>query len=201
MPYSRQDRRTNIGDSFGLKIFADMLNRFDIDKIITFDIHSKESLEFFKSEIINLTPDILFAEPLKQHDLEDVIVLATDLGGEDRAKLVSDLIGCPYFVPMKKRDGNMVEHSLDEAKSLKGKNIIIVDDIIDSGKTILSLLDILQANSIFIYATHIISETGIKLIEQNKSVKKIYISTELDRPSSDKVEWVDCSKIISVQYL
>ena len=112
MPYSRQDKRKNSSESLGLKVFADILNNFNIDKIITFDLHAEISSKFFKSAIINITPDIIFSEYLKCYKNSQTIVLATDEGGRSRAKKVAEIINCEYIIPVKIRSNNSLEHYL-----------------------------------------------------------------------------------------
>jgi ribose-phosphate pyrophosphokinase len=181
MPYSRQDIRNNIGESLGLKAFADILNNFNIDKIITFDLHSQISEKFFKSEIINITPDVIFSEYLKCYKESQTIVLATDEGGRSRAKKVAEIINCEYIVPVKIRSNNSLEHYF--LQEINKPNIIIVDDIIDSGKTMSNLikeLEIKGVKSIDIYATHILKPESIGDLAENELVKRIYSSTQLE---------------------
>ena len=197
MPYSRQDIRRNIGDSLGLKAFADILNNFNIDKIITFDLHSEISSKFFKSPIINITPDIIFSEYLKCYKESQIIVLGTDEGGRSRAKKVAEIINCEYIIPIKIRSNNSLEHYLPQ--EINKPNIVIVDDIIDSGKTMSNLikeLEIKGVKSIDIYATHILKPESIRGLAENDLVKKIYSSTQLENLNTKITSCDICKKLL-----
>jgi ribose-phosphate pyrophosphokinase len=181
MPYSRQDKRVRVGDSLGIKVIADILNSFNINKIITFDLHSTNSIDFFKAQIINLTPDIIFFEQLKKHSPQDTIVIAPDQGSLNRAKAVAKIIGCDVISTTKKRFNDSIDHQLEV--EIKKDNIVIIDDIIDSGKTIASLIKQIKTNdikSIYIYTTHILNPYSISSLLDNNLVKKIYTTTEIE---------------------
>ena len=176
MPYSRQDKREN-SKSFGLKIFASMINNYQIKEIITFDLHNIASASLFNARLRNITPDILF-DNLIEYDPTD-IVISTDQGGKARANKMADTLGLDAFYPKKNRSQDGITHSIDF--NVKDKNIIIVDDIIDGGSTIKSLINLLQkkgAQSVSIVATHIIFYNKIIHLLKSDFINKVYTSTD-----------------------
>ena len=175
MPYARQNKRVG-NKSFGLKIFASMINNYQIKEIITFDLHNTESASLLNAKLTNITPDILFGD-LIEYQPND-IVIATDQGGKARAKKMANKLGLQAFYPIKHRSQNGISHIIDF--DVKRKNIIIVDDIIDGGRTIKSLIKLLrkkEAKSISIVATHILFYENIKELLMSDLINKIYTST------------------------
>ena len=176
MPYSRQDKRES-NKSFGLRIFASMVNNYQIKEIITFDLHNIESISLFNAKLTNITPDILFADLIEYQPTD--IVISTDQGGKARANSMGDRLGLPAFYPTKYRSQHTLSHMIDF--DVKEKNIIIVDDIIDGGSTITSLLQLLQqqgAKSSSVVATHILFYENIKELLRSDFINKIYTSTD-----------------------
>lgn len=141
MPYSRQDKN-EYGSSYGIELVAQMLSNSGLDSIITVDIHSKESLRLFTIPITNIDVTPLFK------NMNDKTIVFPDEGSRKRYNLSG-------ISMIKKRKETSMEFELSD--DVTGKDCLIVDDIIDTGRTIdLAAQKLISngARSVSVYATH-----------------------------------------------
>lgn len=157
VPYlgcARQDKMEMPYSSVGFEIVIRILNLFDSYRLITFDVHNPKILQAFSGRIINLSTSFIFKEEIDQYKkiTPDALVLAPDLGSYRRIK--NTYPDAAYL--NKTRIGNDIEFS--SQYSFQGKDVILLDDILDSGKTIRGALDFVYqagANSIYAFVTHL----------------------------------------------
>jgi ribose-phosphate pyrophosphokinase len=177
LPLLRQDREFSKNSSIGSKILANILNSYNVKEIITFETHSEASQKFFKSNIINLNCFEGFYNSIKQ-DISSGKwkIISPDDGGIKRAKLFADICKAEYEALKKKRslDGK-ISHSFERNENT---NYIILDDMIDSGRTIISAANILKTpdNKIIILTTHLFNSSTIEKILSESNVHKIICS-------------------------
>lgn len=179
LPYTRQDKYRN-GLSFGAKIFADIVNQFNISEISTYDIHSEYLLQLFKCECRNLSIIPEFISDIKQKFNENTVIIFPDRGSELRFHkfFEKESIKTATISKIRLENGIKMEISAD----LHGKVAIIIDDIIDSGDTIINASKLLIENgavSVCIYATHaVFSGNAISKIEQS-AINTVTISNSV----------------------
>ncbi len=140
MAYARQDKRFLDGEALSFDIVFDLLEAVGVNDTIVIDVHSEESLEQVtskhKMKIHNLTAIFVLAEYMKKNSYDGAYSLSPDIGRKDVVKKASKLMGGGFAFFEKVRDRytdktTMVVKDLD----LKGKNVVIFDDIISSGGT------------------------------------------------------------------
>ncbi|MDX1916926.1 MAG: ribose-phosphate diphosphokinase [Rickettsiaceae bacterium] len=158
IPYLRQDRELRPNSSIGSRSIAKILTYFSINKIYTFDIHSSNAAGFFECGLINMSNNEYFANKLIEHNAcSKALVLAPDMGALERAYILAKSIKATHqYLKKTRKNGQIFTESLSGIE--KYDNIILVDDIIDSGKTILSAIKSCKkyTNNIFICVSHIL---------------------------------------------
>lgn len=198
MGYARQDRSFLDGEVVTMSVISKLFDCFEIKNILTMDIHSIKALSHFKSNISNLTAIPQMAKyAINNLDLNKPIVVSPDQGGTERARLFADMIKSSSFGMRKTRDRNTGEIAIDNDLDLEVANcdIILLDDMISSGGTIMKAVEILKAHNcrrIFVMCVHALSDessidklkkSGIsELISTNsipRSCSKIDLSSEI----------------------
>lgn len=203
MGYARQDRSFLDGEVVTMSLIAKLFDCFGIKDLVTIDIHSLKALSYFQSNIVNLTSIPLLARyALNNLELKNAVVVSPDQGGFNRVKLFADIIKSPSLCMRKVRDRNTGQITIydDLDLDVAGSDIIILDDMISSGGTIMKAIEILKKNKsgrIIVMCVHALSDesaldklrkTGIfDLISTNsipRSCSKIDLSDEISEKLS-----------------
>ncbi len=149
MGYARQDRKFLEGEIVTVSLIARLLECINVRNLITVDIHSIKSLSYFNLNILNISSiNSLATYAITKLNLVNPIVVSPDIGGISRAKEFSEMIHSNFFALKKIRDrvtGNVVMDKNLQI-DIKDHDIIIIDDMISSGETILKALDLLKKN-------------------------------------------------------
>lgn len=187
--YSRQDRKTQGRQAISAKLVAKLLEVSGANRIITFDIHSEQSQGFFEIPVDILRASGIIAKELKKLKISNAVIVTPDHGGLLRARRLAFNLGdsFPIAVVDKRRTGPNRAESMFILGDVKDKNIIIIDDIIDTGGTILSAIDRLKeagAKDFYVVATHGVFSTlpNQKTPQEKlfaKGVKKIIITNSI----------------------
>jgi ribose-phosphate pyrophosphokinase len=150
MGYARQDRKFLDGEFVTISLIARLLECINVRNLITVNIHSIKALSYFNLKIFNISSIRSLAYYAKtQFDLVDPIVVSPDAGGISRAKEFSEIMNSNFFALNKIRDRISGSVVMDENLEIdiKDHDIIIIDDMISSGETILKALDLLKKKS------------------------------------------------------
>ncbi|MBL1209023.1 ribose-phosphate diphosphokinase [Geminocystis sp. GBBB08] len=169
-PYARQDRVCNQGEALSVKVMADLINNLKCDRIVIVDPHSDVTPALLNNTHIITQADILSQSCLKDELLKDNwALIAPDAGGEKKTQEVAKRLGLPdVFCATKIRDtktGKILSTTFHH--DVKGRKVLIVDDICDGGKTFIELSKLLQqkgAIKICLYITHGIFSKGLDLL-------------------------------------
>lgn len=140
--YGRQDKRFEPGEAISSKVIAKHL-ALGCDEFITVNIHEEKILDFFNIKTKNLNASPLLGEYFKTHNLESPLVIAPDEGALDIAKGTSREIGCSYDYLVKRRIAPGKVEMMPKRIDVKDKDVILVDDMIDSGSTMLEAIKML----------------------------------------------------------
>ena len=204
LPYARQDRHMQPGDSFALKVFASLLNTLAFDKVWVLDPHSEaaaaaiDNLVAIPQERCLLQSETLSAA-LRAGEL---LLAAPDAGALKKIYAVTRAVGATTFATLtKQRDaatGALTGFRLVDG-DVEGKAVLIVDDLCDAGGTFIGSAQVLRdagARSVSLYVTHGLFSKGVgNLLEQG--IDRIYTTSSLARAdiAADKVEVIDIEKI------
>ncbi|MCQ2815255.1 MAG: ribose-phosphate diphosphokinase [Bacilli bacterium] len=206
--YARQERVSWINEPVSCEVVANIIDTTKADRLLTFDLHHNDIENFFRMPLINLSAVTLFAMSAKKYyeskhiDLSNVTIVSPDHGSNKRVDNLTKLLPHTSKVILNKHRPapNKAEHfSIDEAL-VKGKHCLILDDMIDTGGTLISAANLLQkcgSKSIIVMATHSVFSQNCtkKLIAAN--IKKIIVTNSIEKRLSKDVEQLDISPIIA----
>lgn len=215
--YQRQDHVFRDGEAVSLGVIIETLESIGMDRLVTVDLHSIKIPELFSIPIVHLSALPIFVEKIKEIASEqsssifkDTILVSPDMGGIRRIKILSELLGnIPYVSIIKNRDlatGDIVSNRFDTSTSEwknKIKRAIIVDDMISTGRTIVSAIDLLIKNGIkenLVFATHPVFSGDARNILQNSKASKISVTDTIDVPDEKrflKLEVLSVSEMIA----
>jgi ribose-phosphate pyrophosphokinase len=201
LPHSRQERRDNQRTSISSRIIADMVQLMGADRIITLELHTNAIEGFYKIPLDPLSSLKLFIESIQSGNIKNICLCSPDFGGIKRLKEYKKHIDADIAVINKERlKPNQVAH-MEIIGDVKGKNVIIIDDLVDTAGTLCKAADLLMqegAASVRAYCTHgVLSGNALQNIRQSKITHICISDTVNDEVADDKVKIVSCSKLLA----
>ncbi len=178
--YARQDRKAKGRDPITAKLVANLLTIAGATRIMTVDLHAEQVQGFFDIPVDNLWSFPVFLETLKKDGLisEDTVIVSPDVGGVKRARQIAEKVGLPLAILDKRRPKDNVAEILNIIGDVKDKTAIIVDDIVDTARSLVegaSAIKKAGASRVVACITHpVLSAGAIERIEQS-TIEKIYI--------------------------
>ena len=160
MPYfgwARQDRKDRPRVSIGAKLVANLLHAAGCDRVMTTDLHADQIQGFFDFPVDHVYASSVFLPYIHDLKLENLSVAAPDMGGAKRANAYSRLLECPMIICHKSREKANVVGSMTAIGDVEGRNIIILDDMVDTAGTVAKAADMMMqkgALSVRAMATH-----------------------------------------------
>lgn len=189
--YARQDRKAAPRVPITAKLVANLLETAGIDRIVTMDLHAGQIQGFFDVPVDNLYGSIIFRDYIKQKNLPNPIIASPDIGGVSRARYFADQLGFDLVIVDKKREKANVSEVMNIIGDVEGKDVILVDDMIDTAGTMCKAAEVLKkhgAKSVMALGTHpVLSGPAIERIK-NSVLDEIVMTNTI--PLSKK-----CSKI------
>jgi len=201
--YARQDRKTKAREPITAKLVADLLTVAGVDRVVTMDLHAGQIQGYFNIPVDHLSGVPILAEYFKNIVDEDTVIVSPDLGGVTRARNFASLLDLPIAIIEKRRPKANVSEVMNVIGDIKGKNVVIIDDIIDTAGTITKAAQVLKdfgAKSVYACATHaVLSGPAIERIEDSAIERFIItdtIPTIIEREKS-KIEVVSVAPILA----
>lgn len=198
MPYfgwARQDRKDKPRVSIGAKLCANLLSAAGVDRVMTCDLHADQIQGFFDIPVDHIYASKVFIPYLKSLNIENLAIAAPDMGGAKRANAYAKDLACPVIICHKSRERANVVASITAIGDVEGKNVVIVDDMIDTAGTLTKAADILiekGAKSVRACATHaILSGPAYDRINASK-LYEVYVTDTIPLRAAPGV---DTSKI------
>jgi len=189
--YARQDRKDQPRVSITAKLVANLITVAGADRVITMDLHAAQIQGFF-----DIPFDHLYASPiftvLFKDKADNLIVVSPDIGGIKLARSYANKLNADFVVIDKRRAKHNIVEFMTIIGDVKGKNVLLVDDLIDTGGTFVSAVKKLKekgANKIFGIATHpLLSGEAVQNIEKSE-LENLYVtdSIPLKENSSKKI--------------
>jgi ribose-phosphate pyrophosphokinase len=161
--YARQDRKSRPREPISAKLVANMIQAAGVDRVIAFDLHMGQVQGFFDIPTDNIEAMPLLAKHFLDKQLNDVIVISPDIGGTIRARKMAQALNTQLAIIDKRRPRPGEAEVVNVIGDVEGKRAIIMDDIIDSGGTIVhAAARILELGAIEVYAaaTHAVFSDG-----------------------------------------
>jgi ribose-phosphate pyrophosphokinase len=160
MPYfgmARQDRKDKPRVPIGAKLVANMLHAAGCDRVMTCDLHADQIQGFFDFPVDHIYASAVFLPYIKAMNIENLAIAAPDMGGAKRANAYARYLECPVIICHKSREKANVVGSITAIGDVAGKNVVIVDDMIDTAGTLAKAANVLKemgALSVRACATH-----------------------------------------------
>jgi len=155
--YARQDRKTTPRVPITAKLVANLIESAGIDRVATIDLHAGQIQGFFDIPVDNLYGSIVFNDYIKSKHFENAVIGSPDIGGVARARSVAKNLGLDIIIVDKRREKANESEVMNIVGDVKGKDVILVDDIIDTAGTIVKAAQALKNNgakSVMACCTH-----------------------------------------------
>lgn len=169
--YARQDRKAAPRVPITAKLVANLMETAGVDRIVTMDLHAGQIQGFFDVPVDNLYGSIIFRDYIKQKNLPSPIIASPDIGGVSRARYFADQLGLDLVIVDKKREKANVSEVMNIIGDVEGKDVILVDDMIDTAGTMCKAAEVLKkhgAKSVMALGTHpVLSGPAIERIESS----------------------------------
>ncbi|MFO0360340.1 MAG: ribose-phosphate diphosphokinase [Flavobacteriales bacterium] len=180
MPYfgfARQDRKDKPRVAIGAKLVANLLTAAGVHRVITMDLHAEQIQGFFEVPVDHLYASTLFVPMLEQMNIPDLVIAAPDTGGTKRANAYAKILGVDLAICYKQRKvANKVE-SMTVIGDVAGKNVVLIDDMIDTAGTLCKAADMMIENgakSVRAICTHpVLSGPAYERIAESKILELI----------------------------
>ncbi len=177
--YGRQDRKDEPRVPITAKLVANLVTTAGADRVLTIDLHAAQIQGFFDIKVDHLFAAPVFIDYFISKNLKDLVILSPDMGGIRRARAYANRLDASLAVIDKRRTGTNKAEVLNVVGEVKGKQILIVDDMVDTGGTLIAAVKALTekgAQEIYVSATHpILSESAYELIESS-SLKELLVT-------------------------
>ena len=181
--YARQDRKPGPRTPISAKLVANLITRAGADRVLTLDLHAGQIQGFFDIPTDNLFASPVMVRDIKQRfDLAKVIVVSPDVGGVVRARGLAKRINAPLAIVDKRRERPGQSEVANVIGEVDGGICILVDDIVDSGGTLLNAADALLekgASEVYAYISHGVLSGGAVARVNNSSLKELVITDSI----------------------
>jgi len=203
--YARQDRKVAPRTSISAKVVSNLITNAGANRIVTVDLHAGQIQGFFDIPVDNLFTTPLFAKYIKKKfKNKNLVCVSPDVGGVQRTRGLATKIKADLAIIHKRRPAPGKSQVMNIIGEVKGKNCIIVDDIIDSGGTIVNAVEALKkagAIDVYVFITHaVLSGDAAKKIQKSK-IKKLIITDTIDNSlkikNNSKIEVISIAALMS----
>lgn len=201
LAHSRQERRDGQRTAISSRMIADMLQLMGADRIITLDLHTNAIEGFYKIPLDPLSSLKLFLNHIQQSNTPDLCLCSPDFGGIKRIKQYKKNLTADMVVINKERLKPNAVAAMEIIGDAKNKNVIIVDDLVDTAGTLCKAADLLMehgALSVKAYCTHgVLSGTALDNLTNSKIEKLLISDTAIEHVQHPKIEIVSCAGVLA----
>ena len=203
--YARQDRKVAPRTSISAKVVSNLITNAGASRIVTVDLHAGQIQGFFDIPVDNLFTTPMFARYIKKKfKTKNLVCVSPDVGGVQRTRGLATKIKADLAIIDKRRPEPGKSQVMNIIGDVKGKNCIIVDDIIDSGGTIINAVEALKkagAIDVYVFITHaVLSNNAAELIKKSK-IKKLIITDTIDNSlkvkNNSKIEVISIAPLMA----
>ena len=201
--YARQDRKVVPRTSISAKVVANLITNAGASRVVTVDLHAGQIQGFFDIPVDNLFATPIFARHAKKKiKSKNIICVAPDVGGTERARALGKLLNVGLAIVDKRRPKPGQSQVMNVIGDVKGKTCLIVDDIIDSGGTIVNAAKALKdrgAKEVYVYITHgVLSGEAVNKIKKSV-IRNLVITDTID--NNDKIKGVKNIEVLPISGL
>ena len=190
--YARQDRKALSRQPISAKLMADLITVAGATRVLSMDLHAAQIQGFFNIPIDNLVALPVFTKYFKKQNIKDLVIVSPDHGGATRARnFAVNFDNAPLAIIDKRRTRPNVVESMTVIGDVKDKNVVIVDDLIDTAGTLVNAIRVLKeagAKDIYMCATHaVLSGPAIERI-QNSELKQLIVTNSIELPKEKRID-------------
>lgn len=199
--YARQDRKSRGREPITAKLIANLITKAGARRVLTMDLHAQQIQGFFDVPVDHLVAAPIIADYYKSLGLDDFVVVSPDIGGVARARKFADLLHAPLAIIDKRRPKPNVSEVMSIIGDVKDKNVILIDDIIDTAGTITNAAVALKergAKDVYASCTHpVLSGPAIDRLN-NSPIKEIVTTNSIPTAAKncDKIEVLSVAPLI-----
>ena len=199
--WARQDRKDKPRVPIGAKLIANLIEAAGATRLITMDLHADQIQGFFEKPVDHLYASTIFIPYIQSLNLDELTIASPDMGGSKRAYAYSRFLKSNVVICYKQRKkANVVSH-MELIGEVEGKNVIIVDDMVDTAGTLTKAADLMVergAKSVRAICTHgILSGNAYENIEKSKLKELIVTDSIIQEKKSGKVKVLSCAKLFA----
>ena len=196
--FGRQDRKDKPRVSIGAKLVADLLSAAGINRVITMDLHADQIQGFFNVPVDHLYASSMFIPFISQMGLNNITIASPDVGGTKRANTYARMLDTDMVICHKSRPKANIIGNMTLIGDVKGKDVILVDDMIDTAGTITKAANIMLeegASSVRAFAAHgVLSGPAVERIEKS-GLSEVYFTDSLEpKNTSTKIKYISVAE-------
>ncbi len=199
--WARQDRKDKPRVPIAAKLIANLLQAAGATRIMTMDLHADQIQGFFEKPVDHLYASTIFLPHIKSLNLDNITIASPDMGGSKRAYAYSKFLKSDVVICYKQREkANVISH-MELIGDVRGRNVIIVDDMVDTAGTLTKAADLMMergAISVRAITTHaILSGNAIEKINNSRLTELIVSDTILKEHNCSKIKIVSCADLFA----
>jgi ribose-phosphate pyrophosphokinase len=181
--YARQDRKVGSRSPISAKLVANLITHAGVDRVLTLDLHAEQIQGFFDIPTDNLYASPVMVRDIKERfDLANIMVVSPDVGGVARARGLAKRINAPLAIIDKRRERAGESEVMNVIGEVNGYTCILIDDIVDSGGTLVNAADALLANGakeVYAYISHGVLSGGAAARITGSKLKELVITDSI----------------------
>ena len=201
--YARQDRKAKARDPITAKLVANIIEAVGVDRVLTMDLHANQIQGYFDIPVDHLVGGPILVKHFEKMNIQDLVIVSPDHGSVARARKFAEYLDAPIAIVDKRRPKDNESEVMNIIGDVDGKNLIILDDMIDTAGTLCNAADGLKAygaKDIYACCTHpVLSGPAIERI-QNSSIKEVIVLDTIplsERKKIDKITVLSTDEIFA----
>ncbi|HGZ70590.1 MAG TPA: ribose-phosphate pyrophosphokinase [Nitratifractor sp.] len=198
--YARQDRKAAPRVPISAKLVADMMEVAGVTRVVTIDLHASQIQGFFNIPVDNLYGAALFIDYIKEKNLPNPIIASPDIGGVARARYFAEHLGLDMVIVDKRREKANEAEVMNIIGSVEGKDVILIDDMIDTAGTMVKGAKALKANgatSVMACCTHpVLSGPAFERINSGEIDELLVSNTIPLKEQSSKIKVLSTASLL-----
>ena len=199
--YARQDRKAKARDPITAKLVANLITAAGADRVLTMDLHAAQIQGYFDIPLDHLHGGPILAEHFKKKNIQDLVVVSPDLGSVGRARTFAEHLDAPLAIIDKRRPKANVSEVMNIIGDVKDKNVILIDDMIDTAGTLVNGAEALKkfgAKEVYSCCTHpVLSGPAIDRIEKSV-LKEVVVLDTLPLSSEKRIEKIKVESVAPI---
>ena len=199
--WARQERKDEPRVPIAAKLVANMLEAAGASRVITMDLHADPIQGFFEIPVDHLYSSTIFVPYIQKLNLDKLVIASPDMGGSKRAYAYSKFLKSDVVICYKQRKRANVIGSMELIGNVKGKNVILVDDIIDTGGTLVKAAQLMKekgAESVRAVCTHALLSDNAQERIANSEILELVVTDSIPRKIlSKKIKVLSCAPLFA----